>query len=301
MGQRPPVSDWATDFDHLTDEWAAHGPEILDDLRPRCPVLSTERFHGAYIATRYADAIAVAQDTATFSSRVTMVTDAHPDTINLSLGPLTLDPPLHAPLRRALLPAFNPHRVAELEAVVQQIVEGLLDDLGDREHIEAASEFAEQVPVRLMSHLFGVPVSQGAAFKGWVDAVLKEGLLDIQVARDANRAILSYFAEKLRSRRESGEHHDDLISTVIEAGPPGSRFGSTGSRSFRCVMAATSRAIPKWPQRSGRCVRDLLSTSMMWSDPTGSTASHSAVFMVIMRASAWGSTSSPGAKSRIQL
>ena len=217
MSQRPPVSDWATDFDHLTDEWAAHGPEILGDLRVRCPVPSTERFHGAYIATRYDDAVAVAQNPATFSSRVTMVTDNHPDTITLSLGPLTLDPPLHSPLRRALLPAFNPGRVAELEAVVRQIVGELLDEIGDREHVDAATEFAEQVPVRLMSHLFGVPTSQGAAFKGWVDAVLKDGLLDIQLARDANRAILAYFAEKLRSRRDSGEHHDDLVSMVLDA------------------------------------------------------------------------------------
>ena len=217
MGDRPPVSDWATDFDHLTDEWAAHSPEILADLRGRCPVPSTERFYGAYIATRYEDAVAVAVDTATFSSRVTMVTDAHPDDIKLSLGPLTLDPPLHAPLRRALLPAFNPHRVAELEAVVQQIVEVILDEIGDRDEFDAASEFAEQVPVRLMSHLFGVPASQGAAFKGWVDGILKEGLLDIQIARDANRAIQAHFVEQLRSRRESGERQDDLVSMVLEA------------------------------------------------------------------------------------
>ena len=64
----------------------------------------TERFHGAYIVTRYDDVVAVAQDPGTFSSRVTMVTDTHPDDIKLSLGPLTLDPPLHSPLRRALLP-----------------------------------------------------------------------------------------------------------------------------------------------------------------------------------------------------
>lgn len=217
MGQRKPVTDWATDFDHLTDEWAAHGPEILGDLRERCPVPSTQRFHGAYIVTRYDDAVAVAQDPATFSSRVTMVTDAHPDDIKLSLGPLTLDPPLHAPLRRALLPAFNPRRVADLELVVSRIVSELLDEIGDRQDVDAATEFAEQVPVRLMSHLFGVPVAQGAAFKGWVDGILKDGLLDIEVARNANRAIQAYFVEKLRSRRESGEHHDDLVSTVLEA------------------------------------------------------------------------------------
>ncbi len=150
-------------------------------------------------------------------SRITMVTDAHPDDVKLSLGPLTLDPPQHAPLRRALLPAFSPHRVAELEVVVRQIVATLLDEIGEREEVDAAIEFAEQVPVRLMSHLFGVDRSQGAAFKGWVDTILKHGLLDIELARAANREILAFFSERLRSRRDSGEVRDDLISTVLDA------------------------------------------------------------------------------------
>ena len=217
MAERPPVTDWATDFDHLTDTWAAHGPEILADLRARCPVPSTERFHGAYIVTRYDDAFAVAQDPAAFSSRVTMVTDAHPDDIRLSLGPLTLDPPLHAPLRRALLPVFNPRRVATYEVVMERIVRELLEEIGDGEFVDAASQFAEQVPVRLMSHLFGVPAEQGAEFKSWVNGILKDGLLDIQVAREANRAIQGYFAEQLRARRETGETRDDLVSMVLDA------------------------------------------------------------------------------------
>lgn len=54
LGNRRAVSDWATDFDHLSDEWAAGSPAILADLRQRCPVAHTERFHGAYLVTRYA-------------------------------------------------------------------------------------------------------------------------------------------------------------------------------------------------------------------------------------------------------
>lgn len=221
MGERPPgrdpVADWATDFDHLTEEWAAQGPEILTELRDRCPVPHTERFHGAYIATRYDDVVAVAQDPATFSSRVTMVTDLHPDEVRLSLGPLTLDPPLHAPLRRALLPTFNPKRVVELQPLMAGIVEELLDDLAGRDVVDGAAEFAELVPIRLMSHLFGVPPSRGLEFKGWVNGILKDGLLDVRIAREANRAAQAYFAEALRTRVEQDEWKPDLVSTVLDA------------------------------------------------------------------------------------
>ena len=139
MGERPPVTDWATDFDHLSEEWAAHGPEILAELRERCPVAHTDRFHGAYVVTRFDDVMAVAHDPATFSSRVTMVTEAHPDNVKLSLGPLTLDPPMHGPVKRALLPTFNPRRVAELRPLVETIVEELLDDVAGHDVVDGAS------------------------------------------------------------------------------------------------------------------------------------------------------------------
>lgn len=217
MGDRPPVSDWATDFDHLSSEWAAHGPEILTELRQRCPVAHTERFHGAYIVTRYEDVMAVTQDPATFSSRQTMVTDVHPDHIKLSLGPLTLDPPLHAPLRRALLPTFNPRRVEQLQPLVEGIVAELLDDLADRDELDAAGEFAELVPIRLMSHLFGVSPDQGIEFKRWVNAILKDGLLDVELARHASRAMQGHFVEQLRARRQQAGEREDLVSMVLDA------------------------------------------------------------------------------------
>ena len=50
-----PVSDWATDFDHLEPEWSADPYPIQDDLRQRCPVAHTERFGGAWLPTRYED------------------------------------------------------------------------------------------------------------------------------------------------------------------------------------------------------------------------------------------------------
>ena len=73
MAVRPPVADWETDFDHLSDEWAAQGPEILADLREQCPVAHTDRFHGAYLVSRHADIVETARDTETFSNRITIV------------------------------------------------------------------------------------------------------------------------------------------------------------------------------------------------------------------------------------
>ncbi|MFN0090761.1 MAG: cytochrome P450 [Acidimicrobiales bacterium] len=215
MTQRPEVTDWASDFDHLSDAWAAHSPEILAELRERCPVAHTERFHGAYLVTRYADIADVAHDTATFSSRVTAVNDNHPDNIKLELPPITLDPPEHAPLRRALLPAFNPREVAALEPFVVETVNRLLDDLDGRTEVDGALDYAQLVPVEVMARLFGVSPEMGPQFRRWVDGMLKEGQIDLDIARKANREIQAYFADQLVARRR--EPADDLVTMVLEA------------------------------------------------------------------------------------
>ena len=215
MTEQPPVSDWATDFDHLSQAWGVDGPEILADLRVRCPVAHTDRYHGAYLVTRYADIAEVAHATETFSSRVTAVNANHPDNIGLELPPITLDPPAHTPIRRALLPAFNPHEVAALEPFVVDVANRLLDDIAGRELVDGALDYAQLVPVEIMGHLFGVSPDLGPQFRGWVDGLLKEGQIDLEVGRRVNREVRAFFEAQLQLRR--AEPADDLITMVLNA------------------------------------------------------------------------------------
>lgn len=55
MTARPPVSDWATDWDHLDPAWTTDPYRIWDGLRQQCPVAHTERYKGVYFPTRYQD------------------------------------------------------------------------------------------------------------------------------------------------------------------------------------------------------------------------------------------------------
>ena len=71
--QRPPVSDWHTDWDHMSPEWSRDPYPIWERLRRECPVASTERFQGAYLPTRYDDVKSIAYDTTHFSSRRVVV------------------------------------------------------------------------------------------------------------------------------------------------------------------------------------------------------------------------------------
>ena len=93
MSTRPPVNDWATDFDHLDPRWVENPYPIWDELREKCPVAHTERFRGVYFPSRYEDVRAVAYDTENFSSRRIIVRETPPPRI--PAPPITSDPPEH--------------------------------------------------------------------------------------------------------------------------------------------------------------------------------------------------------------
>ena len=100
---RPPVTDWATDFDHTHPDYAASAPEIWDELRETCPVAHTDRFGGAWLPTRHEDVAAIAKDTEHFTSQGIIVTDWRPEAPR-PMGyapPITSDPPFHAIARKS--------------------------------------------------------------------------------------------------------------------------------------------------------------------------------------------------------
>ena len=113
MSTRPPVNDWATDFDHLDPRWIENPYPIWEELRTTCPVAHTERFRGVYFPSRYEDVRAVAYDTENFSSRRIIVRETPPPRI--PAPPITSDPPEHKPAKQLLLPPFTPDAMKKLE------------------------------------------------------------------------------------------------------------------------------------------------------------------------------------------
>jgi len=51
MTPRKPVTDWATDWDHLDPRWREDPFPIWDELRRSCPIAHTERYQGAFGST----------------------------------------------------------------------------------------------------------------------------------------------------------------------------------------------------------------------------------------------------------
>ncbi len=214
MSARAPVKDWATDWDHFHPRWVEDPFPIWDELRGRCPVAHSTRYEdGAYFPSRYEDVREIAYDSEHFSSRRVIVREQKIDLV--PNPPITSDPPEHTPARKVLLPAFTPQAVAKLEPRTRAICRELLEAIGDAPECDAALQYTQHVPVRVIAHMLGLPESDGDRFRDWIHRVLEIGPNNPQVAMQTLQEMTLYFKDKVEQR--FANPGDDLISFLIAA------------------------------------------------------------------------------------
>jgi cytochrome P450 len=217
---RPPVADWTTDWDHLDPAWVDNPYPIWDDLRQRCPIAHTDRFGGVYLPTRYKDIRDIAYDTEHFSSRKVAVREVHPPS-DRGAPPITSDPPRHRLARMVLLPPFTPDAIDRLRPRARSICNELIDAFVAKGACDAAVEYAQHIPTRVMAHMLGVPESDGELFRTWINATLQEGVTDNAALMQALVEMTDYFRGPMLERRQTPG--TDLISYLVQQKYPDGR------------------------------------------------------------------------------
>ncbi len=212
-----PISDWSTDFDHAHPNYAARAPEIWDQLRTSCPVAHSDRYGGTWLPVRHDDVEAIAKDTTRFTSQGVIVTDWRPD-IPRPVGyapPITSDPPFHKTAREFLLTAFSPKAVARWEEPARVTCNQLIDDLLAAETgvVDAARQYAQHIPVRVIADMLGVPREDGDLFRMFIHRIIETpGGTEEPEYEDT----LDFYLDQLIEARRS-EPRDDLITHMVNS------------------------------------------------------------------------------------
>jgi cytochrome P450 len=213
-----PVSDWATDFSHLEPEWSADPYPIQDDLRQRCPIAHTGRFGGGWLPTRYEDVAAIAYDTERFSSRSIIMSNFRPPHEVAPVGgspPISSDPPFHHDARKLLLPAFTKAAVARQEPATRAFCHSLIDAFGGRAVVDAASEYAQHIPIRVIADMLGFPAEDGPRFREFVENTLEGVNLPPDERIERMQQLFDYLLEQIRDHVD--HPRDDLTTFLINA------------------------------------------------------------------------------------
>ena len=217
---KPPVTDFATDFDHTDEAWVADPYPIMDDLRERCPVAHSDRYGGLWAPMTYDAVAAIANDTEHFTSRTVVINNGRPgdDALPAPIGvapPISSDPPFHEIARRLLLPAFAPRPIAALEPFTRELCNQLLDKMGDADLVDASVQYAEHIPVGLIAKLCGLPQEDGEQFREFVRIVLEGVDLPAEERLEAFKPVEEYIVPKIVELRENPD--DGLISYLLDA------------------------------------------------------------------------------------
>ncbi len=222
MSNRPPVKDWSSDFDHTDPTWVADPFPIWDDLRGTCPIAHSDRYGGTWLPVTHDLISEVAYDTEHFTSRSVVVSEVRPgdDDLPAPIGvapPITSDPPFHALARRLLLPAFGPKAIKELEPYTRQLCNELLDRIGDRREFDAAVDYAQDIPLRVIARMLGFPEEDASEFRHFIRLVLEDvdKSAEERQAQIDSRELDDYIEGRIEEHL--AQPRDDLTTFLLEA------------------------------------------------------------------------------------
>jgi hypothetical protein len=182
---------------------------------------------------RHADVSAIAHDTEHFSSEFVIVNDFKPTGETRPQGfapPITSDPPFHQESRRILLPAFSPREIEKWEPATRKVCNELLDAIeASDEPVDAARDYTQSIPVRVIAEMLGLPEEDGDKFRGFIYRILEApgGGHDIEYEDTLD----FYLRSKVEERREQPKEGDliDFLMNAEMGGEPltGDHIGGT--------------------------------------------------------------------------
>src|SRR5262245_15538492 len=173
-----------TEASMTTIYWDPLTPELRDDpyplwrrMRDEAPVYYNDRLD-FFALSRFDDVEAANRDADTYSSNHgTTLETMSPEPVDTGMI-IWLDPPKHTMLRKLVSRAFTPRRVSMLEDRIRQVCARLLDAQVGAGRFDYVQEFSAVLPPLVISSLLGVPESEQADMRRFVDDIfhIEEGV-----------------------------------------------------------------------------------------------------------------------------
>ena len=215
----------ARDFDlnAISPSFIKNPYPTLDMLRQESPV--HENPDGSVYLTRYQDCLAVYRSRDMMSDKTEAFGEKFGKCPLLEHHTTSLifnDPPYHTVVRKLISGAFTPRKLREMEALIETIVDDLLDTIAEQNTIDMVADFGTILPTEIISFMLGIPKEFRQKLRGYSISIL--GALDPVVSNErmhAGNQAVSEFSEILNDlinfRRENPDsaQQGEVLESVI--------------------------------------------------------------------------------------
>ncbi len=212
-------------------------------LGPSFPVAPDEK--GFWAVTRYEDVVEASRRPEDFSSArgATSILDLPPMFLEYFGGMINADDPKHARLRRIVLRAFTPKRLAALEAEVTRRANLIIDRLDGRANCDFMRDVASLLPLQIICDLMGIPADRYDYVLERTNVIL--GGADPEYVapdQDLAAAVLTAGVELTALMTELGRERqahptEDVTSALVNAELDGERLSHDELASFFILLA----------------------------------------------------------------
>jgi cytochrome P450 len=202
----------------LPRECPYHPPSELMHLMAEAPLARVRLWDGStpWLVTRYADQLTLLADP---RLSVDTANPGYPHAHEGSWerrydnkGFIKMDDPDHSKQRRMLTSSFTTKRVEGMRPRIQQIADGLIDDmLRDTPPVDLVQAFALPVPSLVICELLGVPYQDHVFFQRCSNAIVSQTMPGEEVAA-AYAELMGYLQRLIESKRATPA--DDVLSRL---------------------------------------------------------------------------------------
>jgi cytochrome P450 len=266
----------AFDLRHLPADYYVNPYPTYHALREHDPVHRMP--DGGYFLSRYADCIAVYKDTSAYSSDKKqeygpkygpgLLYEHHTTSLIFN------DPPLHTRVRRIMAGALTPRAIADMEAPMVALVDGLLDAMAAKGSADLIADLAAAVPVEVIGNMLAVPRDERGPLRDWSLAIL--GALEPVITEEqrarGERAVAE-FVDYLRGlvadrRAHPGDPSRDVLTRLIQGEADGERLSerellhniifilNAGHETTTNLIGNGLVALLDWPEEKARLVAE---------------------------------------------
>ena len=211
------------DLNAISPSFIENPYPTIDILRQESPV--HENPDGSVYLTRYQDCLAVYRSRDMLSDKNEAFGEKFGQCPLLEHHTTSLifnDPPYHTVVRKLISGAFTPRKLREMEALIETIVDDLLDTIAEQNTIDMVADFGTILPTEIISFMLGIPKEFRQKLRGYSISIL--GALDPVVSNErmhAGNQAVSEFSDILNDlinfRRENPDsaQQGEVLESLI--------------------------------------------------------------------------------------